>query len=154
TVRLWDLDSGKQVRQLGSKLGEVSCLLFSPDGKLLYAAADDENRPVDTFGDLANNPAMVCAWDLAAAKPVLRFAARSADVTALALTRDGRLLAGASQPGPAVVWETGAGKERLRLDAEPRKTARGKPGSIQATALALSPDGKILARAQNGGSTV
>jgi WD40 repeat protein len=154
TVRLWDLDTGKQVRQLGSKLGEVSCLLFSPDGKLLYAATDDENRPVDTFGDLANNPAMVSAWDLAAAKPVLRFAGPTGYVTSLALTRDGRTLAGATQPGPAVIWETGAGTERLRLNEQLRKPARRRPGSLQAALLALSPDGKILARAQSEGSAV
>jgi WD40 repeat protein len=149
TVRLWDIATGKQVRQLGKNLGEVSCLLFSPDGQYLYSAADDERRPVDTFRDLENNPGLVLVWDLATGKAVLRLAGPSGYVTSLALSADGTLLAGASQAGPPVLWETGTGKERFRLQKTPRKARSRLPEGLRATCLALSPDGKILARGQN-----
>ena len=40
-VRLWDVDSGKLVRDYEGHTEEVSALAFSPDGKLLVSAGVD-----------------------------------------------------------------------------------------------------------------
>src|SRR5262245_52232885 len=39
TVRLWDVTTGRPLRELKGGAGGVSCVRFSRDGKLLYAAA-------------------------------------------------------------------------------------------------------------------
>lgn len=41
TVRLWDLQTGRQLHRLGRGLQQVRAVVFSPDGKLLLAAGQD-----------------------------------------------------------------------------------------------------------------
>ena len=58
TVRLWDLVSGKEIRQLAGDLSEATGVAFSPDGRTLVGAGYNtvrlwgvttgkENSPVD-----------------------------------------------------------------------------------------------------------
>jgi WD40 repeat protein len=40
SVRLWDVESGKQVRQFGSDAGGMFAVAFSPDGQTLAAGGE------------------------------------------------------------------------------------------------------------------
>ena len=57
TVRLWDPETGAEVRQFTSPMGHYRSVMFTPDGKQALTA---------------NNNGLVQKWDVAAGKEVQR----------------------------------------------------------------------------------
>jgi WD40 repeat protein len=99
-IRLWDADTGKEVGRLLDRDRGIELLAFGVDGKTLFSAADSGRGPV--------------LWDVQTGKVIRRFDA-GADVRtrALALSRDGKLLASADEV--IRVWDVASGKETRRL---------------------------------------
>ncbi len=131
-IRLWDPDMGKEVSRLGSRNEGVACLAFSPDGKTLAAGGND---------------AKVFLYSLESNTKVGTLEAPSSFLLHLAFSPDGKALFGLGWEGydgeggsQAFGWEVPSGKP-LRLPAA------NKAG---ASALALSPDGKVLAVSRLG----
>jgi WD40 repeat protein len=126
--RFWDATTGKPLAALpgaGSELAQ-----FSPDGKRLLTS-----QPIQL-------------WDAAAAKPVGRPLPHGF-LTALAFSRDGRLLVTAGR------GRDGNGREfnDVRLWDTATGAARGEPlPQADVQALTFSPDGKRLAAGAWGGT--
>jgi WD40 repeat protein len=121
-IVLWDLASGKILRQFSCNPGQmiwVRSLTFTPDGKGLISARED---------------ARVRLWDPATGKEIRQFTGHTNDVRCAALSPDGRTLASAADK-EIRLWETATGKMIRRL------TGQKEP----IRALAFSPDGKMLA---------
>ena len=74
TVRLWNVSTGKEIRQIPGQLGCVWDVAFLPDDHRVVCAGD---KGLGT-------------WDTRSGKSVSRFAAASGPVKAIAVTRDGR----------------------------------------------------------------
>jgi WD40 repeat protein len=140
TVRLWDVETGRQRAVLRGHEGPVRSVAFSPDGRLLASGGFD---------------CTVRLWDVGggAAGAVLHGdPADPGKVNAVAFSPDGRLLAVAENPGD---WVVGPGAApgaprlpgRVRLwdvgRRETRAVLRGHRG--KALTLAFAPDGKVLA---------
>lgn len=70
--------------------GEVTCLLFSPDGKMFA---------------IAGQVGTTCLWETAAAKERLHFTGQEGPILALAFSPDGRLLASGGRDGIVFVWD-------------------------------------------------
>ncbi len=119
-IALWDVASGKKVRECkGHQLGTYH-LAFSPDGKLL-ASSSWNNDPVRL-------------WDVATAKE-LRQLAHPGNVSSLAFSPDGKLLAVGDSTGSVHLWDPRTGKTvRQLLQAKE-----------EVLSLAFAPDGKTLA---------
>jgi hypothetical protein len=119
TARLWDPATGKHLRTLAGHYGGVRGVAFSPDGRLLATASDDET---------------VRLWDPATGKRLRTLAGHTGPVRGVAFSPDGRLLATANGR-TARLWDPATG-ERLR-----KPTGRG------VDRVAFSPDGRLLATA-------
>jgi RNA polymerase sigma factor (sigma-70 family) len=135
-LHLWNAKSGKLLRILlqGQFPGMVNGIFFTPDGKQLVSCG----------GRVGDNSARV--WDLATGKELRRWPIPGG--WKLALSPDGKLLAGIGNPGrnrdSIALWDITTGKQVRDLPFE------GVQDSV--IALAFSPDGKQLV--SGGGSTL
>lgn len=94
TFRLWDVVSGKKIRDLRD--GMASCATFSPDGKIL--AAGDHQRFIRLI-------------DPTTGKVVREWTAHGDRVTALAFSRDGKVLASGGADKRIRLWDAATGEE-------------------------------------------
>jgi RNA polymerase sigma factor (sigma-70 family) len=120
-VRLWDVETGKEVQRLQGMTDPVLRVVFSADGQSVLA----------TGGGVVST---ICRWDT---KGRLLFKIQKKDGgNALALSPDGKILAASSAgPGSVGMWDVATGKQ-IRLMQGHRD---------EVTGVAFSPDGRMLA---------
>lgn len=121
TVRLWRPD-GEPAGTLGSGLGRVWCVRFSPDGLRLAASTDG---------------GVVHIWTLCSALPPLILRTPSDRSPSIAFSPDGATLVsgGVGEGSAASIWDVSAGTLRARLDGHGRSVR----------AVAASPRGDVVA---------
>jgi WD40 repeat protein len=136
TLRLWDAATGRPQHVLHGHRAAVVAAAFSPDGKLLASGGNPNDRTARL-------------WDVATGKELRRLPLDPReDVTALVFAPDGRTLAGGTGLGSVCVWDVGSGGVVRRFQAYPPVAGRDPEDSFPpVTALAYSPDGKLLATA-------
>jgi hypothetical protein len=116
-VRLWDVGSGKEARQIGP--ARLSRVALSPDGRTLAAGSLE-----------------IALWDVASGKEVRQWRPKPyLQISSLAFSPDGRLLAVADGRKAIHLFESATGQEVLCL-------AWDKGGVF---AVAVSPNGRLLA---------
>jgi WD40 repeat protein len=115
TIRLWDVSTGKQIRQFNSPAGPVFTVAFSPDGRrILYGTQ---------YG-------AAILLDVATGKPVQRFVGCRGGVY-VTFSPDGRRVLSASADA-ARVWDPDTGKELCKFEGHKDRVM----------AAVFSPDGK------------
>jgi RNA polymerase sigma factor (sigma-70 family) len=129
TVRLWDVDSGKQLRRIGPLPPErpgFEALTFSRDGKTLVSA-----------GPIAH------LWDVASGKEVLKIVAPRNTLRPVDLSPDGKTLAfgNGGDNTKVSLWDAATGKQLLQLE-----------GHRPPLSVAFSPDGRLLASGDTHGT--
>src|SRR5262249_14913707 len=121
-IRVWKAGGGEGVARHGHT-AEITALIFSPDGKLLFSTAKDNS---------------VRVWDWQAGKENLLFPQRHGDwPLALAISPDGSTLASGGKDGVVFVWDVATGIRRLALHS---------PGG-EVVGLAFRPGGRTIAAA-------
>jgi WD40 repeat protein len=125
-VRLWDVETGKQVRKIDAHKAMVTKVAFSPDGKVLASRGGLDG--------------MAKLWDPQTGTQLHKFTGLSAinpwrfnHDSALAFAPDSKTVAVTAR-GSIVTYDTASGAERRRFDAH-----------SYGICLAYSPDGKTLA---------
>jgi RNA polymerase sigma factor (sigma-70 family) len=118
-IRLFDVATRKELRQLRGLKGGCRALTFSRDGAILVA------------GDGAG---LIHWWEMATGNELRAPAGHPDAVTALAFSPDGRTLASGSQDRTLRLWEVATGK--------PRQPSPGHQGEV--SSVALSRDGRTV----------
>ena len=98
-VRLWEVVTGKQIRNIHGHQGGVVALAWSADGRVV---ASGEQRSDLLMPSLSQT---VRLWDSATGKELARFAGFDADVAALAFSSDGAFLAVGLRDSTILIWD-------------------------------------------------
>jgi RNA polymerase sigma factor (sigma-70 family) len=121
---LFDVATGKELRQFETPPITYGCAAFAPDGRTIAC------------GEWSAT-ARVVLRDVATGAEIRHFAGHSSDVVAVAFSPDGRRLASGSADRTVRFWDTATGKERFQL----------KGHQDEVYTVAFSPDGAVLTSA-------
>lgn len=138
-IRLWDLGTGRKLKDVPGPENGTRMLAFSPDGKSLVAGGH--------AGGLDAPSVLIYAMPSGDAVHVLipeRYDTPmgSVDVESLAISPDGRQLLTGGSDGVARLWEMASGKELKNWQWHERNI----------DAVAWAPDGRRVATADNSGN--
>ena len=118
-IRIWDADTGKEIRQLAEGVRRARAVAFSPDGRTLAVALDER---------------VIHLVDLDSGVERVQTKGHRGSVTALAVAADGATVFAGAADGTIHRWDARTGRE---LDRLPGHTDR-------VTALALPDPGRVL----------
>ena len=80
TIKLWDVETGKEITSLNGHQREVNSVVFSPDGKTLASASSDKT---------------IKLWDVGTGKQIDSLSGHQSFVTSVVFSPDGKTIASA-----------------------------------------------------------
>ncbi len=156
TLKLWDLATGREIREFKGHSEEVTSVAISPDGKTALSGSGDSRlklwdlatgREIRTFqggaGTVAITPDGKTAlsssndntlrlWDLATGDEIREFKGHSGPVYSVAISPDGRAALSGSNDNTLKLWDLATGSEIRSF----------KGHSSEVNSVAFSSDGK------------
>ena len=108
TVRVWALDSGRELRRLEGHTGPVRGVAVSADGRRVVCAGGDGT---------------VRVWRLDSGRELRRLEGHTGPVNGVAVSADGRHVVSAGTDGTVRVWKLDSGRETARWTGDSAITA-------------------------------
>jgi hypothetical protein len=128
-MKMWDVESGRELRTLKGREGQVDAVAFSPDGKTFVSGAWDKT---------------IKLWDAESGEELRTLRGHGGAVTKLAFTPDGKRIVSASDWDYTIkIWDVESGEELMSLC----KYEKG------VSSVAVSPDGSTIISG-NGDGTI
>lgn len=122
-IKLWDTQSGLELRALQGHSAAVQSLSFSPDGRILASGGADN---------------VIKLWDIVTGRVLRTLQGHDMAVTSLAFSADGRTLASGGMDQTIRVWDAATGELRTVLLTDDKPVFQGL------VLMALSRDGRTL----------
>jgi hypothetical protein len=117
-VRLWDVETGAEVRRLRGHNGFVTGVVFLPGGRQALSCSHDQTLRL---------------WDLDSGQAIRSFSGHTAEVQGVAITRDGKFGLSSSADKTVRLWDLQTGKEIHCFTGH----------TADSLGVAVSPDGKL-----------
>jgi WD40 repeat protein len=163
-VRVWDAETGREIRTLRGHSGDVNFAAYSSDGRRIVSASYDGTVKVwdaETGRELhtlsghsywvlsavyspdgrrivsASSDKTVKVWDAETGQVIRTLSGHSADVNSVAYSPDGRRIVSASSDKTVKVWDAETGREIRTLSGH----------SSWVASVAYSPDGRRIVSA-------
>jgi WD40 repeat protein len=133
TIKVWDSVTGREVRTLRNHKGPVHCLAFAPDGRLMASGNW-------SFGANPNGNGVVRVWDTKTWREMRSLNAGGVGMLGVTFSPDGRRLIAAGHE-EILTWD----------EAATRPSPLDRTVTNILTCVAMSPDGKCLASADDNG---
>ncbi len=134
TVKLWDVQTGQQIRSLEGHTDIVPSVAFSPDGKTLASGSCYRNKRPMIKG-LECLEGEIKLWNIETGEQVISMKGDHTWVTEVAFSPDGKTLASRSFDKTIKLWNVETGQLLKSLE--------GHTDTVNS--VAFSPDGKTLA---------
>jgi serine/threonine protein kinase len=119
TLKVWDADTGQEIRSLKGHSRRVHCVAISSDGKRLVSGSRDNTLKV---------------WDVDKGQELFSLEGHSDDVNCVAISPDAKRIVSGCNDGRAKVWDAEEGQELLTLKGHTKTVL----------SVAFSPDGTFL----------
>jgi WD40 repeat protein len=119
TLKLWDLETGQNVRTFKGHNSNVTSVAFSPDGQRIVSGCSDVTLKV---------------WDPATGQEIRTLKGRTGPVTCVAISPDGKWIVSGSLDKTLTVWDLSSGQEVRTLNGH----------TWPVWAVAVSPDGQRI----------
>jgi WD40 repeat protein len=123
-IRVWNAETGSEVRKLEGHKGRVMSVAVSPDGRLALSGGSDTS---------------VILWDAATGKIIRRFEGHTGVVTRAIFLPDGKGVLSSSFDKTIRLWDQNTGKEIHRVVGHP----------AEVTWVSVSPDGRMMLSADS-----
>lgn len=127
TVKIWEVETGRELRALNGHHGTVRALACSPDGRRLASGGNDKT---------------VRIWEVETGQEVKKFDLADGTIESLAFSPDGNSLAVGTSGNSITILEFSGGRELFKFSEH----------TAAVTALVFSPDGRSLASGSADGS--
>jgi RNA polymerase sigma factor (sigma-70 family) len=138
TLHLWDVDSGKELRQFSGEPGIPDLVAFLPDGKSAVSVSRHRVFPIDNKSVRWETEMQARVWDIASGKQIRSIG--KVQVYGATLALDGKLFATGSSHWKVQFWDTATGEESGHVEG----------GPVLLPVLAFSSDGRKVAAAFHG----
>ena len=120
TIKLWDVDSRREIATLTGHSNYVYSVSFSPDGQVLASGSFDNT---------------IKLWDMDSRREIATLTGHSDDVESVSFSPDGQVLASGSFDKTIKLWDVDSRREIATL--------KGHSGAV--VSVSFSPDGQVLA---------
>ncbi len=120
TIKLWNVETGQELRTLSGHGARVNTVVFSPDGKVLASGSSDH---------------LIKLWNVETGEELKNIEGHSDWVFSVKFSPDGKVLASGSRDKTVKLWNIETGREI--------KTLTGHADTVMSIVFAL--DGKTLA---------
>ncbi|MFW6694008.1 hypothetical protein [Streptomyces sp. MAR4 CNX-425] len=139
-ARVWELPSGHLLERIRGN----GPLALAPDGSLLAGTPRRQPPPPVQFGDIA-------LWHLPAGEAAGTLTGHEGNVTSLAITPDGSLLASAGREGTVRLWRLPSGEPAGVLDVHDRPVQWERWNKDEVGRLTITADGRFLIAGSHNG---